>query len=106
MPRKRPQKSRLRPQHPLINDDSSQLCSDPKERVEMKKIGVLAMVSLVSMASFAADVEPSLEQVDKLELQGERESSIRVLKEAEAASPENAEIDKRFPRPYPPRIHD
>lgn len=45
----------------------------------MKKIGVLAMVSLVSMASFASDVEPSLEQADKLELQGETESAIHVL---------------------------
>ena len=72
----------------------------------MKKIGVLAMVSLVSMASFASDVEPSLEQADKLEAQGETESAIRVLKEAEAASPEDAEIDKRLSRLYARRIQE
>jgi tetratricopeptide (TPR) repeat protein len=72
----------------------------------MKKIGVLAMVSLVSMVSFGSDVESSLEQADKLELQGETESAIHVLKEADAASPDNPQIDKRLSRLYARRIQE
>lgn len=72
----------------------------------MKKIGVLAMVSLVSMVSFASDVEPSLEQADKLESQGETESAIHVLKEADTTSPDNPEIDKRLSRLYARRIQE
>jgi len=72
----------------------------------MKKIGVLAMVSLVSMVSFGSDVESSLEQADKLELQGETESAIHVLKEADAASPDNPQIDKRLCRLYARRIQE
>ena len=71
----------------------------------MKKIGVLSMVSLVSMVSFAADVESSLQQADKLELQGETESAIRVLKDADASS-DNPEIDKRLSRLYARRIQE
>lgn len=72
----------------------------------MKKIGVLAMVSLVSMVSFGSDVESSLEQADKLESQGETESAIHVLKEADAASPDNPQIDKRLSRLYARRIQE
>jgi Flp pilus assembly protein TadD len=72
----------------------------------MKKIGVLAMVFLVSMASFASDVETSLEQADKLESQGETESAIRALKDADAASPDNPEVDKRLSRLYARRIQE
>ena len=72
----------------------------------MKKIGVLAMVSLVSMVSFGSDVESSLEQADKLESQGETESAIHVLKEADAVSPDNPQIDKRLSRLYARRIQE
>ena len=72
----------------------------------MKKIGVLSMVSLISMVSFASVVESSLEQADKLESQGETESAIQVLKEADAASTDNAEIDKRLARLYARRIQE
>jgi Flp pilus assembly protein TadD len=72
----------------------------------MKKIGVLAMVSLVSMVSFGSDVESSLEQADKLELQGETESAIHVLKDADTASPDNPQIDKRLSRLYARRIQE
>jgi Flp pilus assembly protein TadD len=72
----------------------------------MKKIGVLAVVSLVSMVSFASDVESSLEQADKLESQGETEPAIHVLKEAETTSPDNPEIDKRLSRLYARRIQE
>jgi Tfp pilus assembly protein PilF len=72
----------------------------------MKKIVVLAMVCLVSMVSFASDVESSLEQADKLELQGETESAIHVLKEADAASPDNPQVDKRLCRLYARRIQE
>jgi Flp pilus assembly protein TadD len=72
----------------------------------MKKIGVLAMVSLVSMVSFGSDVESSLEQADKLELQGETESGIHILKEADSASPDNPQIDKRLARLYARRIQE
>jgi Flp pilus assembly protein TadD len=72
----------------------------------MKKIGVLSMVSLISLVSFASDLESSLEQADKLELQGETESAIHVLKEADAASSDNAEIDKRLSRLYARRIQE
>jgi Flp pilus assembly protein TadD len=72
----------------------------------MKKIGVLAMVSLVSMVSFGSDVESSLEQADKLELQGETESAIHILKEADSASPDNPQIDKRLARLYARRIQE
>jgi Flp pilus assembly protein TadD len=72
----------------------------------MKKIGVLAMVSLVSMVSFASDVESSLEQADKLESQGETESAIHVLKEADAASTDNPEVNKRLSRLYARRIQE
>ena len=71
----------------------------------MKKIGVLALMSLVSMVSFGSDVESSLEQADKLELQGETESAIHVLKEADAAS-DNPEVDKRLSRLYARRIQE
>jgi Flp pilus assembly protein TadD len=72
----------------------------------MKKIGVLAMVSLVSMVSFASDVESSLEQADKLEAQGETESAIHVLKEADTTTPKSPEIDKRLSRLYARRIQE
>jgi Flp pilus assembly protein TadD len=72
----------------------------------MKKIGVLALVSLVSMVLFASDVESSLEQADKLESQGETESAIHVLKEADTPSPDNPEIDKRLSRLYARRIQE
>ena len=72
----------------------------------MKKIGVLAMVSLVSMVSFGSDVESSLEQADKLELQGETESAIHVLKDADTAAPDNPQIDKRLSRLYARRIQE
>lgn len=72
----------------------------------MKKIGVLAVVSLVSMVSFGSDVESSLEQADKLESQGETESAIHVLKEADTASPDNPQIDKRLSRLYARRIQE
>ena len=72
----------------------------------MKKIGVFTMVFLVSMVSFASDVETSLEQADKLEVQGDTESAIRTLKEADAASPDNPEIDKRLSRLYARRIQE
>jgi Flp pilus assembly protein TadD len=77
-----------------------------KERVEMKKIGVFTMVFLVSMASFASEVETSLEQADKLESQGETEAAIRALKDADAASPDNPEVDKRLSRLYARRIQE
>jgi Tfp pilus assembly protein PilF len=72
----------------------------------MKKIGILAVVSLISMVSFGSDVESSLEQADKLELQGETESAIHVLKEADTASPDNPQIDKRLSRLYARRIQE
>jgi tetratricopeptide (TPR) repeat protein len=72
----------------------------------MKKIGVLTIVSLFSMISFASDVESLLEQADKLELQGETESAIRVLKDADSTSPDNAEIEKRLSRLYSRRIQE
>jgi Flp pilus assembly protein TadD len=72
----------------------------------MKKIAVLAMVSLISVMSFASDVEPTLEQADKLELEGETESAIHVLKGADAASPDNPEIEKRLSRLYSRRIQE
>jgi Flp pilus assembly protein TadD len=72
----------------------------------MKKIGVLAMVFLVSMVTFASDVEPALQQADKLELQGDTESAIHVLKDIDAASPDNGEIEKRLARLYARRIQE
>jgi Tfp pilus assembly protein PilF len=72
----------------------------------MKKIGVLAMVFLVPVVSLASDVQSSLEQADKFELQGETESAIRILKDADAASPENPEIEKRLSRLYARRIQE
>jgi Flp pilus assembly protein TadD len=72
----------------------------------MKKIGVLSMVSLISAVSFASDLESSLQQADKLELQGETESAIHVLKEADATSSDNPEIDKRLSRLYARRIQE
>src|ERR1700730_3538476 len=72
----------------------------------MKKIGVFTMMFLVSMVSFASDVETSLEQADKLESQGETEAAIRALKDADAASPDNPEIDKRLSRLYARRIQE
>ena len=72
----------------------------------MKKIGILAVVSLISMVSFGSDVESSLEQADKLELQGETESAVHVLKEADTASPDNPQIDKRLSRLYARRIQE
>jgi Tfp pilus assembly protein PilF len=72
----------------------------------MKKIGILAVVSLISMVSFGSDVESSLEQADKLELQGETESAIHVLKEADTASLDNPQIDKRLSRLYARRIQE
>ena len=72
----------------------------------MKKIAVLAIVGLLSVTSFASDVESSIEQADKLELQGETESAIRVLKEADTASPDHAEIEKRLSRLYARRIQE
>src|ERR1700726_703407 len=81
-------------------------CALNKERVEMKKIGVFTMMFLVSMASFASDVETSLEQADKLESQGETESAISTLRDADAASPDNPEVDKRLSRLYARRIQE
>jgi Tfp pilus assembly protein PilF len=72
----------------------------------MKKIGILVVVSLISMVSFGSDVESSLDQADKLELQGETESAIHVLKEADTASPDNPQIDKRLSRLYARRIQE
>ena len=72
----------------------------------MKKIGAFAVVLLIAGVLFAQDIESLLEQADKLELQGETESSIRTLKQADAASPENPQVEKRLSRLYARRIQD
>jgi len=72
----------------------------------MKKIGLVAVVFLVSSTLFSEDLGSLLEQADKLELEGQTESAIRVLKEADATSPENPQIDKRLSRLFARRIQE
>jgi Flp pilus assembly protein TadD len=72
----------------------------------MKKIGLVTVMFLFARLLFAGDPASSLEQADKLELQGETESAIRVLKEADATSPDNGQIEKRLARLYARRIQE
>src|SRR5258708_33956196 len=58
------------------------------------------------MVSCECDVERELHQDDKLELQGDTESAIHALKDAEPASPDNGEIEKRLARLYARRIQE
>ncbi|MBV8814195.1 MAG: hypothetical protein JO271_06880 [Verrucomicrobia bacterium] len=72
----------------------------------MKKIGLVTVVFLSTRFLFAEDLASSLERADKLELQGETESAIRVLKEADASSPDNGQVEKRLSRLYARRIQE
>jgi tetratricopeptide (TPR) repeat protein len=72
----------------------------------MKRLIVFLTVAVLCKSAFTQDAEPLIQQSDQFENQGETESAIRVLKQADSASPDNPQIEKRLSRLYARQIQE
>jgi Tfp pilus assembly protein PilF len=65
----------------------------------------LAIAALCEPA-LTQELEPLIQQADQLEIQGETEPAIRILKQSDSASPDNPQIEKRLSRLYARQIQE
>jgi tetratricopeptide (TPR) repeat protein len=72
----------------------------------MKHLIVFLTVAVLCEPAFTQEAEPLIQQADQFENQGETESAIRVLKQADSASPDNPQIEKRLSRLYARQIQE
>ena len=72
----------------------------------MKHLIVFLTVAVLCKPAFTQEAEPLIQQADQFENQGETESAIKVLKQAESASPDNPQIEKRLSRLYARQIQE
>ena len=72
----------------------------------MKHLIVFLTVAVLCKPAFTQEAEPLIQQADQFENQGETESAIKVLKQADSASPDNPQIEKRLSRLYARQIQE
>jgi tetratricopeptide (TPR) repeat protein len=72
----------------------------------MKQLIVFLAVVALCEPALTQEVEGLIQQADQFENQGETESAIKVLKQADSASPENPQIQKRLSRLYTRQIQE
>jgi tetratricopeptide (TPR) repeat protein len=72
----------------------------------MKHLMVFLTVAALCEPALAEEVQTLIQQADQFENQGETAASIKVLKEANIASPENPQIEKRLCRLYARHIQE
>ena len=72
----------------------------------MKHLIVFLAVAALGEAGLTQEVEPLIQQADQFENQGETESAIKVLKQADSTSPDNPQIEKRLSSLYTRHIQE
>ncbi len=72
----------------------------------MKHLIVFLTVAVLCKPALTQEAEPLIQQADQFENQGETESAIRVLKQADSASPDDPQIEKRLSRLYARQIQE
>src|SRR5258708_33270899 len=72
----------------------------------MKHLIVFLTVAVLCKPAFTQEAESLIQQADQFENQGETESAIKELKQADSASPENPQIEKRLSRLYALKIKE
>jgi Flp pilus assembly protein TadD len=72
----------------------------------MKLLIVFLAVAALGEPALTQEVEPLIQQADQLENQGETESAIKVLKQADSSSPDNPQIEKRLSSLYTRHIQE
>jgi Flp pilus assembly protein TadD len=72
----------------------------------MKQLIAFLAVAALCVPALTEETESLIQRADQLESQGETESAIKALKDADAASPDNPQIEKRLSRLYARQIQE
>jgi tetratricopeptide (TPR) repeat protein len=72
----------------------------------MKHLIVFLAVAAIGEPGFTQEVESLIRQADQFDNQGETESAVKALKQADSASPENPQVEKRLSSLYTRHIQE